>query len=120
METMASKSLDEIEQQIKALQAEAEELKMAEGIEQLRIVIRKYKVGLPQFRIALAAIKKRRRAYGKISPAYRNPNNPAETWTGRGRKPRWLVAALVAGSTVDQCRIGRSPLPDAMTAHLAL
>ena len=117
---MASKSLDEIERQIKALQAEAEELKLAEGIEQLRIVIGKYKVGLPHFRIALATVKKRKRASGKISPAYRNPNNPAETWTGRGRKPRWLVAALDAGSTVDQCRIGHSTLPDAVPAQLSL
>jgi DNA-binding protein H-NS len=117
---MTSKSLDEIERQIKALQAEAEELKLAEGIEQLRVVIKKYRVGLPHFRIALAGVKKRKRASGKISPAYRNPNNPAETWTGRGRKPRWLVAALDAGSTVDQCRIGRSPLPDAMPAQMAL
>jgi DNA-binding protein H-NS len=120
METMASKSLDEIERQIKALQAEAEELKLAEGIEHLRTVIRKYRVGLPHFRIALADVKKRKQASRKISPAYRNPNNPAETWTGRGRKPRWLVAALDAGSTVDQCRIGHLPLPEAMPPHLPL
>lgn len=25
---------------------------------------------------------------------YRNPDNPAETWSGRGRKPLWLVAKL--------------------------
>ena len=117
---MAVKSLDEIERQIKALQAEAEELKLAEGIEQLRVVIRKYKVGLPHFRMALAAIKKRRRPSGKILPTYRNPNNHAETWTGRGRKPRWLVAALDAGNTVEQCRIGRSILPDAMPIHQSL
>jgi len=28
------------------------------------------------------------------APKYRNPANPEETWTGRGRKPNWLVAAL--------------------------
>ncbi|MCZ4354717.1 MULTISPECIES: H-NS histone family protein [Roseobacteraceae] len=27
-------------------------------------------------------------------PKYRNPDNPAETWTGKGRKPQWLKAAL--------------------------
>ena len=27
---------------------------------------------------------------------YRNPNNPEETWTGRGRKPRWLTVALTS------------------------
>lgn len=24
---------------------------------------------------------------------YQNPKNPSETWTGRGRQPRWMVAA---------------------------
>jgi DNA-binding protein H-NS len=34
----------------------------------------------------------------KILPAkYRNPNNPKQTWAGRGLKPRWLVAALKDG-----------------------
>ena len=27
---------------------------------------------------------------------YRNPNNPKETWSGRGRKPRWLTVALTS------------------------
>lgn len=27
---------------------------------------------------------------------YRNPNNPEETWSGRGRKPRWLTVALTS------------------------
>src|SRR6478672_10384992 len=30
----------------------------------------------------------------RIPPKYRNPENPQETWAGRGRKPLWLVAQL--------------------------
>jgi DNA-binding protein H-NS len=30
---------------------------------------------------------------GKVAPKYRDPKNPANTWTGRGRMPRWLAAA---------------------------
>lgn len=29
----------------------------------------------------------------KVKPVYRNPDNSAETWTGRGRSPKWVVAA---------------------------
>lgn len=29
----------------------------------------------------------------KIAPKYRNPKNPDETWTGRGRRPRWMAKA---------------------------
>ena len=28
---------------------------------------------------------------GAVAPKYRNPGNPAETWAGRGLKPRWLA-----------------------------
>src|SRR5690348_4999753 len=30
----------------------------------------------------------------KVAPKYRNPENPAQAWTGRGRQPAWVVAAL--------------------------
>ena len=30
------------------------------------------------------------RGLGAVAPKYRNPENPAETWAGRGLKPRWL------------------------------
>ncbi len=29
---------------------------------------------------------------------FANPDNRAETWTGRGRKPNWLVAKLSKGA----------------------
>ncbi len=29
-------------------------------------------------------------------PKYRNPANPDETWSGRGRQPRWLTVALTS------------------------
>lgn len=32
---------------------------------------------------------------------YRNPNNPSQTWSGRGRKPNWLVAAVKKGAKLD-------------------
>lgn len=41
------------------------------------------------------------RGKGKsISVKYMNPDNRAETWTGRGRKPNWLVAKLSKGAKI--------------------
>ncbi|WP_329810607.1 H-NS histone family protein [Stenotrophomonas sp. SMYL8] len=36
-------------------------------------------------------------AGGKVAPKYRNPANPSETWSGRGRQPRWLAALVQKG-----------------------
>jgi DNA-binding protein H-NS len=43
---------------------------------------------------------------GAVPPKYRNPDNPAETWAGRGLRPRWLVAALKAGKKLEHFAIG--------------
>ena len=40
-------------------------------------------------------------ARGAVAPKYRNPENPAETWAGRGLKPRWLSAAIKGGKKQD-------------------
>jgi DNA-binding protein H-NS len=32
-----------------------------------------------------------------VAPKYRDPNDPANTWSGRGRMPRWMVAATRGG-----------------------
>jgi DNA-binding protein H-NS len=43
---------------------------------------------------------------GVVAPKYRNPENPAETWAGRGLRPRWLAAALKSGKKLEDFRIG--------------
>jgi DNA-binding protein H-NS len=42
-------------------------------------------------------VRKRAPAVAK----YANPQDPTETWSGRGRKPRWFSAALAAGKTPE-------------------
>ncbi|MCB2116952.1 MAG: H-NS histone family protein [Rhodobacteraceae bacterium] len=66
---------------------------------------------------ALAAVEEKAKALGfslselmgtngtrKRKPAaakYANPADKSQTWTGRGRKPRWVEAALKAGKSMD-------------------
>jgi DNA-binding protein H-NS len=38
----------------------------------------------------------------KVAAKYVNPDNPSETWTGRGRKPRWLNAKLQDGAKIEK------------------
>jgi DNA-binding protein H-NS len=42
---------------------------------------------------------------GPVAAKYRNPENPAETWAGRGLKPRWLAAALKSGAKIEDFSI---------------
>jgi len=40
---------------------------------------------------------KGRKGKGSVAPKYRDPKNHENTWTGRGRMPRWMVAATKGG-----------------------
>lgn len=46
-----------------------------------------------------------RRKYPRVLPKFQNPSEPGETWSGRGKRPRWLVAALKAGSKIEDFEI---------------
>ncbi|MDQ3288157.1 MAG: H-NS histone family protein [Pseudomonadota bacterium] len=48
------------------------------------------------------AARKTRRSLGKVAPKYRNPENESETWSGRGKQPRWLAAYTDAGRNRDE------------------
>ena len=52
-----------------------------------------------------AAGRSPRRKYPRVLPKYRNPLSPSETWSGRGKTPRWLVVALKRGHKIDDFRI---------------
>ncbi len=72
-------------------------------------------------REALAAVEEKAKALGfslnelvgtiatrkrkPAKPKYANPANKSETWTGRGRKPRWVEAALKGGKKLDDLAI---------------
>ncbi|MEO8529722.1 MAG: H-NS histone family protein [Deltaproteobacteria bacterium] len=48
----------------------------------------------------LASVKKPRAKRAPSTVIYKNPKNPDQTWTGRGRKPLWVVGALSSGKTL--------------------
>jgi DNA-binding protein H-NS len=51
---------------------------------------------------------KARRPYPKVHPKYRNPETPSETWSGRGRQPRWVGVQLRSGKKVDELLIAQT------------
>jgi DNA-binding protein H-NS len=40
-----------------------------------------------------------------VEAKYRNPENPRETWAGRGRKPKWVEDALSHGRQLSDLTI---------------
>jgi DNA-binding protein H-NS len=50
-------------------------------------------------------VRRERRPYPQVFPKYRNPADPAETWAGRGKQPRWVTKQLRSGRKLDDFRI---------------
>jgi DNA-binding protein H-NS len=48
----------------------------------------------------------RGKARGKVKPKFRNPADHTQTWSGRGKRPRWFHAALAAGKKEKDLLIG--------------
>lgn len=96
----------DVEKEIKSRQQD--ELKKAR--EQILAIAQD--VGLPVEELLSARSGKSSKSGGKgrkggqsnASGQYRNPGDNAQTWTGRGRKPKWVIDALSNGKTLDDLR----------------
>ncbi len=108
-----AKSYGQLQAQIQKLQAEAEAIKAKEldgVIARIRTAIEHYGI-TPDQLFGTVKKTKAKRAAAKKAPArksaakgrpvaikYRDGEN---TWTGRGTKPRWLVARLAEGKQLS-------------------
>jgi len=45
------------------------------------------------------------RERSKAEPKFRHPSDHEVTWSGRGRKPKWVEDHLVAGKALDDLKI---------------
>jgi DNA-binding protein H-NS len=64
--------------------------------------------GLPSQPSASSGLGVRaRRKYPLVLPKYRNPQT-SETWSGRGKRPRWLTAAMKSGHKIEEFRLSEA------------
>ncbi|WP_435171571.1 H-NS family nucleoid-associated regulatory protein [Falsirhodobacter sp. 1013] len=72
------------------------------ALEALEATAKEQGFSLSELLDAAGATKTRGQA---AAPKFANPHNPDETWSGRGRKPRWFIEAIEAGKTPDDLAI---------------
>lgn len=100
-ETLSLKELRQLQKDIVRAISTTEHRHKAEAREKLEALAGKLGYSLAEL---AGSVGKPKRA--PAAPKYRHPENPALTWSGRGRKPQWFVAALEAGKTADDLAIG--------------
>ena len=98
-ELLAQKA--ELDRQIE--QARKQELSDAVG--QIKGLMAQYGLSVADLSGKGASAAKTSAAKGsKVAPKYRNTAT-GETWTGRGRQPKWVEAALASGKSLNDLAI---------------
>ncbi len=99
-------SYNELLNQIETLKRQAEEVRRQElksVIDEIKSSMEKYGITLSDLQSALGRGGKKKTS--TVAPKYRNPAT-GDTWTGRGRAPRWLADAEAGGKSRDTFLIG--------------
>lgn len=94
--------------ELQSIVAEAEAALAAQLRNQRRSVIAKMRelaasVGI-DFEIIETSSSKARRS-SPAAPKYRNPANPEQTWSGRGKRPKWIREAIDSGADMAAMEI---------------
>jgi DNA-binding protein H-NS len=113
---------------LQALIANAQSQMQAARVNQIQEARKKIDTLLQNSGLSLADVYPTRGGKGTgktgksvVAPKYRNPVDPAQTWSGRGKRPLWFVAALKRrGVTADSLLIdGASAAAPAKAAKKA-
>ena len=81
-----------------------------EGLKKIKLIAAEYGLSASELK-NLSIVKSRKikskpgKKRGPVAPKYRDPSNSANTWTGRGRQPKWVEAFLGSGGRLDQITI---------------
>lgn len=98
--TLSLKELKELQSQTAKAIASFEDRKRKETLAEIEELARSKGFSLAEL---TSAVTQRKRA--PAVPKYANPADSSDTWSGRGRKPLWFVAALAAGKTAEDLAI---------------
>lgn len=100
IESLSLKELKDLRTQVDRAISTFEDRRKREAAAELEAKARELGFSLQELLEAAPARKR-----SASAPKYANPANPADTWTGRGRKPRWFSEALEAGRTKEDLEL---------------
>ena len=87
LEKMTYAELTEMEAKIERIKLEKQNSERAAVRKQLMDMAKEHGFDIREL------MDGRKKGKGTVAAKYRDPKNPENTWTGRGRMPRWMVAA---------------------------
>lgn len=100
LNSMSLKELKDLQGQIARAIANFEDRKKKQALAELEEKAREMGFSLAELTGTTVARKR-----APASAKFANPANPSDTWSGRGRKPRWFAEALAAGKKPEDLAV---------------
>lgn len=101
LESMSMRELKQLQEKVAIAIYECEKKVKKEAQHALEMKARELGFNLADF----VETKGRSDKGKKAPPKYADPENPSNTWSGRGRKPKWLQGYLSAGKNIEDLKI---------------
>ncbi|WP_164659451.1 H-NS family nucleoid-associated regulatory protein [Tropicibacter sp. Alg240-R139] len=101
LSAMSRKELLELQSNVDAALKDAEQRERREALEAAEKAAAEFGFSLAE----LSPEVKKGRKTGKAAAKYRNPANPEQTWSGRGRKPQWIHDAMTSGADISDLEV---------------
>ncbi len=98
LKKMNRAELEELRVSIDDRLVELEQEQRLAAVEEMRALAEKHGVSLEE----MVKLASQSASPSGAFPKFRDPGNPTNTWTGRGRKPKWLVTALDNGADLQE------------------
>ena len=100
LDSLSLKELKDLQSQVARAVSSFEDRKKKEVLADLEEMARAKGFTLAEL-TGSTVVRKRAPAVAK----YANPADQSDTWSGRGRKPRWFIAALNAGKRPEDLSV---------------
>ncbi len=99
LESMSREELTDLRRNVEKALATVDERRKAEARAAAERAAREHGYSLDE------VIVEQRKSGKKNPPKFRNPHDPRQTWSGRGRQPAWIKEALESGKALDEFAI---------------
>jgi len=100
LNALSLKELKEVQVHVAKAISTFEERKKKEALAELEEKARELGFSLAEL-TGVSPLRRRSPSAAK----YANPSDPSDTWSGRGRKPRWFISALAEGKSPEDLAI---------------
>ena len=99
LELLSLKELKQLQKDVNAAITNFKDRERQKAIAEVEAFARERGLSQADLKALLSRSKK------GLPAKYANPEDPTQTWSGRGRRPRWVEAALASGKSLDDLKI---------------